>query len=104
MLEKMFTDNPIAFLMLIASIVGTGYLVVYRLDRLEANNALVSVQINDFGNELDEFEDNMREDVDDLEDDMTRQLTELTLTMTTELGETNTRVAVLEQVRKNNKG
>lgn len=70
MFSRLMRDNPLGLLMLCASLVGTGYLVVYRLDKMEAHDAAMVASLNHIADELDEFEDNITEDVANLESDV----------------------------------
>nr|WP_321458719.1 hypothetical protein [uncultured Vibrio sp.] len=52
MLEKIFENNPLGIIALCATIVGTGYVMNYRLDNIDKTQAAMAGDIQQIRNDV----------------------------------------------------
>ncbi|HGY9574917.1 TPA: hypothetical protein ACOJPC_003125 [Vibrio fluvialis] len=97
MLDQLFKNNPLGVLMLCGSIIGSAYLVNYRIDKMEQQNLVVATKLDAFTGRFSQFEIAVNSDMDDLQSGLRNQISDMKLHFTTEVANVNLKIALLQQ-------
>ncbi|MEZ9681906.1 hypothetical protein AB4306_18315 [Vibrio splendidus] len=74
MFARLLRDNPLGLLLLCASLIGTGTLITYRLDKMEANDIAIAKSLDQLAGDVSDFERNVNSSVASLRGDVQKNV------------------------------
>lgn len=74
MLNKIFSENPLSVILLAASLVGSFYLIVYRLDAIEKKDIEIVEAINSLESKITTFKIDVNSSMHSLDSKLTADL------------------------------